>query len=65
MEIESPRNKAHFILDKLPDTKVTEALSYLEFLENLPEDKIDAIEEWMENLGWAILGSKVAKQDWE
>ncbi len=65
MEIENPREKAHVILDNLSEAKVTGALNYLEFLENLPEQQIDAIEELLENLGWNILASEVARQDWE
>lgn len=65
MAIKSSRNKAHLILDELSDAKIPEALNYLEFLNNIPESQLDDIEELMENLGWTILGSEVAKRDWE
>lgn len=65
MAIEATRNEAHNLLDKLTEVKLVEALNYLIFLDNLPKDQMDTLDELMENLGWAILGSQVAEQDWQ
>ncbi len=65
MAIETTRSEAHQLIDKLTDVKLAEAFNYLKFLEKLPEDQIDLIEDLMESLGWSILASEVAKEDWE
>jgi hypothetical protein len=65
MEVETARNEAHAILDRLPETKVPEAWNYLKVLSRLSEEQIEALEEWMESLGWSILASEVARDEWE
>jgi len=65
MAIEVTRNEAHNLLDKLTEIKLVKALNYLIFLDNLPKDQMDILDELMENLGWTILGSEVAEQDWQ
>lgn len=65
MQIEIARSEAHRILDKLPEAKLIEALNCLRLLDQLLEDQLDAIEDLMENLGWSILASEVAKEEWQ
>jgi hypothetical protein len=65
MQAETARNEAHLILDRLPETTVPEARNYLKLLDQLSEDQIEALEEWMESLGWSILASEVTRDEWE
>lgn len=65
MQIETVRGEAYDILNKLPEIKLTKALSYLQFLNQLPEEQIDALEDLTENLGWSLLASEVAEKEWQ
>jgi hypothetical protein len=65
MQEELIRNQARDILDKLPEPRLSSALNYLKLLEKLPADQLDAVEEMLENLGWSILASEVAEEEWQ
>jgi len=65
MQIETVRGEAYDILNKLPEIKLTKALSYLQFLSRLPEEQVDALEDLTESLGWSLLASEVAEKEWQ
>jgi len=65
MQQEIIRGQARNILDKLPEPRLSSALNYLKILEKLPPDQLDALEEMLENLGWSILASEVAEEEWQ
>jgi len=65
MQIETVRGEAYDILNKLPEIKLTKALSYLQFLRQLPDEQVDALEDLTESLGWSLLASEVAEKEWQ
>ncbi|NUO81412.1 hypothetical protein HUU05_15145 [candidate division KSB1 bacterium] len=65
MQANTVRNEALQIIHGLPEIKLQEAVNYLRFLDRLREDQINYLEEYMENLGWAMLASEAAEKDWE
>ncbi|GEM_PF-5245662 len=65
MQQEIIRNQARDILDNLPEPRLSNAFNYLKLLEKLSADQLDAIEEMLENLGWSILASEVAEEEWQ
>lgn len=65
MQEELIRNQARDILDKLPEPRLSSALNYLKLLEKLPAKQLDVVEEMLENLGWSILASEVAEEEWQ
>jgi hypothetical protein len=65
MQQEIIRNQARDILDNLPEPRLSSAFNYLKLLEKLSADQLDAIEEMLENLGWSILASEVAEEEWQ
>lgn len=65
MQTEAVREQAHQILDRLPAIKIGEALNYLKFLDDLPDEQLEALEELLESLGWGLLGFEAAEKDWE
>jgi hypothetical protein len=65
MQQEIIRNQARDILEKLTEPRLSSAFNYLKLLEKMPADKLDTIEEMLENLGWSILASEVAEEEWQ
>lgn len=65
MQQEIIRNQVHDILDKLPEPKLISTLNYLKLIEKLPPDQLEALEDLLENLGWSILASEVAEEEWQ
>jgi len=65
MQTETIRSEAFQLLNKLPPIKLNEALNYLKLLHQLPEERLDAAQEYLENLGWTMLALEAAEKDWE
>ncbi len=65
MQQEIIRSQARDLLDKLPEPRLHSALNYLKLLEKLSSDQLDELEEMLENLGWSILASEVAEEEWQ
>ena len=65
MQQEIIRNQARGILDNLPEPRLNSAYNYLRMLEKLSAEKLEALEEMLENLGWSILASEVAEEEWQ
>lgn len=65
MQEELIRDQARDILNKLPAPRLSSALNYLKLLEKLPAKQLDTVEEMLENLGWSILASEVAEEEWQ
>jgi len=65
MQVEAIRHEALQILNRLSDVKLTEALNYLKLLSLIPPGKLDATEEYLENLGWTMLALEAAETEWE
>lgn len=65
MQEELIRDQARDILNKLPEPRLSSALNYLKLLEKLPAKQLDTVEEMLENLGWSILASEVAEEEWQ
>ncbi|MEK7727837.1 MAG: hypothetical protein AAB354_05445 [candidate division KSB1 bacterium] len=65
MQTETVRSEAMQLLNKLPPLKLNEALNYLKLLHQVPEEKLDATQEYLETLGWMLLALEAAEQDWE
>ncbi len=65
MQTEAIRSEAFEILNNLPPIKLNKALNYLKLLSQIPEEKLDLAQEYLENLGWTKLALEVAEKEWE
>jgi hypothetical protein len=65
MQQEFIRNQVHDILDKLPEPQLISTLNYLKLIEKLPAGQLEALEDLLDNLGWSILASEVAEEEWK
>ena len=62
MQAEALLNEASQILDRLPELKLVDALNYLHFLNDLPEEQLGVLEDFLESLGWWLLGLEAAQK---
>lgn len=65
MQTEAIRSEAFQLLNNLPPIKLNEALKYLKLLSQIPEEKLDLAQEYLENLGWTKLALEAAEKEWE
>jgi hypothetical protein len=65
MQQELIRNQVHDILDKLPEPQLISTLNYLKLIEKLHASQLEALEDLLDNLGWSILASEVAEEEWK
>jgi len=63
MQTETVQSEAFQLLNNLAPIKLNEALNYLKLLHQLPEERLDAAQEYLENLGWTMLALEAAERD--